>query len=54
MRVNAIPHIQQIHRVYTDHEKSKLLVQNHSSALAILNTFINKTVQERDDHNRQL
>ena len=24
--VNAIPHIQQIHRVYTDHEKSKLLV----------------------------
>ena len=22
--VNAIPHIQQIHRVYTDHEKSKL------------------------------
>ena len=30
-----------------DHEKSKLLV----SALAIQNTFMNKTVQERDDHN---
>ena len=45
--VNAIPHIQQIHRVYTDHEKSKLLV----SAIAIHNTFMNKTVQERDDHN---
>ena len=45
-RVNAIPHIQQIHQVYTDHEKSKLLV----SALAIQNTFMNKTVQERDDH----
>ena len=27
IRVNAIPHIQQIHRVYTDHEKYKLLVQ---------------------------
>ena len=34
-------------RVYTDREKSKLLV----SALAIQNTFMNKTVQERDDHN---
>ena len=45
--VNAIPHIQQIHRVYTDHEKSKLLV----SAIAIENTFMNKTVLERDDHN---
>ena len=33
---NAIPH-----------DKSKLL----DSALAIQNTFINKTVQERDDHN---
>ena len=33
--VNAIPHIQQIHRVYTDHEKSKLLV----SALAIQNIY---------------
>ena len=45
--VNAIPHIQHIHRVYTEHEKSKLLV----SAIAIQNTFMNKTVQERDDHN---
>ena len=26
IRANAIPHIQQIHRVYTDHEQSKLLV----------------------------
>ena len=43
--VNAIPHIQQIHRVYTGNEKAKLLVQEHASALAILNTFINKTVQ---------
>ena len=34
-------------RVYTDHEKSKLPV----AALAIQNTFMNKTVQERDDHN---
>ena len=49
--VNAIPHIQQIHRVYTDHEKSKLLVQKHASAPAILHTFIKKTVQERDDPN---
>ena len=45
--INAIRHIQQIHRVYTDHEKSKLLV----SAIAIQNTFMNITVQERDDHN---
>ena len=49
--VNAIPHIQQIHRVYTDHEKYKLLVQKHASAPAILHTFIKKTVQERDDPN---
>ena len=36
---------------YTDHEKSKLLVvvQKHASALAILNTFMNKNVQESDD-----
>ena len=33
-----------VYRVYTDHDKSKL--QKHASALAILNTFMNKTVQE--------
>ena len=35
------------------HGKSKLLVvvQKHASTLAIQNTFMNKTVQERDDHN---
>ena len=39
-----------MHGVYTDHEKSKLLVQEQASALAKLNPFINKTMQYRDDH----